>query len=159
MPKPCPIENRFHDKYRVDEDTGCWVWIAYRDRSGYGKVNYRRKMTQAYRVAYILLIGPIPSGKQLDHLCRNRACVNPDHLEVVDARTNTLRGNTMPAKWVARTHCNYGHPFDEQNTRRYGPDNRWRECRTCAKSKWKSANKKAWAKHKAAKEQNNDQQP
>lgn len=127
--------DRFWSK--VDTTGLCWEWTASRNAKGYGcfRVADRRNAT-AHRVAWEMLVGVIPEGMQLDHLCRNRSCVNPDHLEVVDGRTNTLRGNAMSARWARRTHCNYGHPFDEENTRVWGNDGR--RCAQCQSDRAKA---------------------
>ena len=78
-----------------------------------------------------LLRGPIPDGLQLDHLCRNRKCVRPDHLDAVTGRENVLRGATVAAYHASLTHCPAGHPFDEKNTYVYSKQPRTRRCRAC----------------------------
>jgi hypothetical protein len=91
----------------------------------YGK--YRREY--AHRVAYSRAKGPIPAGFHIDHLCRNRLCVNPDHLEAVDPKTNILRGVGAPAQNALKTHCVRGHEFTPGNTH-LSPAG-WRICRIC----------------------------
>ena len=82
--------------YDVDADSGCWNWRGNVSGSGYGRFPQRgtRKMIQAHRYFYESMVGSVPDGKFLDHLCRNRQCVNPDHLEVVTNRENTRRGDS-----------------------------------------------------------------
>jgi hypothetical protein len=92
--------------------------------------NGRGTTIHAHRYAWQLLIGPIPDGLQLDHLCRTRSCVNVFHLEPVDGRTNTLRGLTLAAANLAKTHCPQGHEYDAANTYR-PPGSTSRECRAC----------------------------
>lgn len=113
----------------------CWVWTGGSFRDGYGQFHpygWRRKV-QAHRYAYELLVGPIPEGLTLDHLCRNRSCVNPHHLEPVTHRVNILRGVGASAMHASATHCPHDHPYDDENTYiRY--DGR-RVCRICQR-KW-----------------------
>lgn len=81
-------------KYHIaDAATGCWNWIAAKDKNGYGAKKFNNRAMKAHRYMYEKLCGPIPEGMTLDHLCRNRACVNPAHLEPVTARINTRRGS------------------------------------------------------------------
>lgn len=86
---------RFLAKMSVDEASGCWVWTAARTSKGYGQFRIGPRPVRAHRYAYTLLVGPIPDGLQLDHLCRNRLCVNPGHLEPVTNWENTLRGENF----------------------------------------------------------------
>jgi hypothetical protein len=119
-------EERFWAKVKKTKD--CWIWCGPRDRQGYGR--FRDSPTTnagAHRYAYELLVGRIPDGLTIDHLCRNTSCVRPDHLEPVTGIENYRRSK------LARTHCKRGHPFDEQNT--YLAKNGARQCRRCEAAK------------------------
>jgi len=122
-----PAEERFWAK--VEKTETCWLWTAYQDGGGYGQFRVNGHGILAHRFAYELLIGPIPAGLTLDHLCRVRHCVNPAHLEPVSQRENTLRGESFAAQEARRTHCHKGHAYDLLNTRIYRG---WRRCRACA---------------------------
>ena len=112
----------------------CWLWTGYK-LGGYGLFQIDGKTRGAHRVAYEEIVGPIPAGLVLDHLCRNRACVNPLHLEPVSHQVNNRRGlnpklasQRMTARHRARKLCKYGHPFTPENTY-HGRDGR--KCRMC----------------------------
>lgn len=114
------------------DGNGCWVWRGWRDLDGYGRISRGRKSegsVSTHRFAYELLKGPIPQGMQIDHLCRNRGCCNPDHLEVVTCRVNLLRGDTFQAANVAKTHCPRNHEYTPENT--YITTRGGRSCRAC----------------------------
>jgi hypothetical protein len=123
---------------------GCWLWTGWTGRDGYGRCSLpnpdptgpRQNHRLAHRVVYEELVGPIPAGLELDHLCRNRACVKPAHLEPVTHTENNRRGVGM--MWdvqKARTACPKGHAYDEANTIRGA---KGRSCRTC-----RNANRRA----------------
>jgi HNH endonuclease len=119
---------------RVDASGDCWLWTGPRLPNGYGStVSYQGKFQNPHRIAWRLLVGPIPSGLTLDHLCRNPPCVNPDHLEPVTPRENTLRGYGPGARNAVKTECPRGHPYDDANTYLH-PHARRRGCRICLKA-------------------------
>lgn len=106
----------------------CWEWTGYRDPDGYGKVGKDGHDRKASRVVYEALCGPIPETLELDHLCRNRSCVNPLHLEPVTHLVNVARGNA--GQYLKqRTHCSKGHPYNANNTIYYA--NGKRGCHIC----------------------------
>ncbi|MFD3594293.1 HNH endonuclease signature motif containing protein [Nocardia sp. NPDC058640] len=130
---------RFWRKVQRDAATGCWRWVAAKSTTGYGKFALVAVSPgYAHRISYIELVGPVPEGLVLDHLCRNRLCVNPAHLEPVRQRINVLRGESPVAANVHKTFCANGHPYDEKNTyRRPGADKRGcRLCRRAAYQRW-----------------------
>jgi len=109
--------------------TPCWEWTGKIRPDGYARFGISPGVTEyAHRYAYMLLVGTIPPDLTLDHLCRNRCCVNPDHLEPVTRGENVLRGEGFMAQQKRQTHCKYGHLFDEANTRIYRGQRKCREC-------------------------------
>ncbi len=127
------LPERFWSKVRVDEVTGCHIWVAARSPLGYGAFGLGRKTYRAHRVAYEAIVGPAV-GMDLDHLCRVPACVNVAHLEAVDHATNCRRGvagESAKARQSGKTHCKFGHPFAGDNVRvnRHG----YRLCVACAR--------------------------
>lgn len=137
VPRIVPsIHQRFWVKVEEGEH-GCWEWTASKTNDGYGHFKVRAKMVYAHRFAWEEINGPLPpwqpKGLQLDHLCRNPACVNPMHLELVTNSMNVCRGNGPAGQQSRQTHCKYGHPFDEANTRWYGAKRRHRACLQCGR--------------------------
>lgn len=131
---PLSLPLRIRAKIRP-QSTGCWVWTGARTKGGYGITGVRSlsrssgfTQTTAHRKVYQLLVGPIPPGLQLDHLCRVRGCVNPAHMEVVTQRENLLRSQGCAAVNARKTECNRGHPLSGQNL---AVTARGRECRVC----------------------------
>lgn len=121
---------------RVERTDTCWLWTAPCDREGYGRFAGRN----AHRVAYEALVGPVPHGLELDHLCRVRECCNPSHLEPVTHAENVRRGDSPAALNMAKTHCIHGHEFTEANTR-IATDGH-RKCRACDRIRKASTRRK-----------------
>ena len=126
------LPERFWAKVQPDEATGCWLWLGARNK-GYGvfrnggSVASAQQTVSVHRTSYQALIGPIPHGLQLDHLCRVRYCINPSHLEPVTQQENIRRGDAGRHESV-KTHCPRGHAYDEVNTMHYRGR---RICRAC----------------------------
>lgn len=110
--------------------SGCVEFTGCRDREGYGKLWHPDGHGLAHRAMYVLMVGPIPDGLTLDHLCRNPPCVNPGHLEPVTLAVNILRSEARGAFNSRKTHCVHGHEFTEENTLKRAKGSRG--CRTCA---------------------------
>lgn len=115
---------------RVDKSGECWLWVGSLDQDGYGK--YGRPTMRAHIFAYTTEVGPVPDGLELDHLCRNRRCVRPLHLEPVTNAVNVLRGEGPSAMNARKIQCDAGHPFDSENT--YMAPSGKRVCRTCVRA-------------------------
>lgn len=132
MPKHLSIVDRFWQK--VDKTDTCWLWSASLMTTGYGQfVVYKNHHIGAHRFAYELMVGPIPDGLQIDHLCRVRTCVNPAHLEPVTRGENMHRGiaiQRIKEEAAARTHCKRGHEYTPETSFRRERDNA-RICRSC----------------------------
>lgn len=146
------LSDRFWAKVEKTEE--CWEWKAGKSKPGYGRFGVNGKNRLAHRVSYMLTVGEIPEGKVLDHLCKNKGCVNPAHLEPVDFVENVRRGTAwnpekvaiMQAAGVAekkaRTHCPAGHPYLGDNLYMYRG---FRACMICRKA----ASARAYQRKKA----------
>ncbi len=129
-----PYLQQFEKYIMPVTECGCWIWMGYVSENGYGRFSPRYKMAPLYahRTSYEIYKGQIPEGMVLDHLCRIRCCVNPDHLEPVTQLINLARGIGNQNK--SKIHCRYGHPFCEENT--FYKNNR-RICRVCDRQRGK----------------------
>jgi hypothetical protein len=126
-----PVLDRLAANMEVEGE--CWVWTRYRNaRGGYGRISVGGRLATTHRSAYELLVGPIPEGMTLDHLCRNTACFNPDHLEIVTVAENIRRG-TQGWNMRIRTHCPRGHEYTPETT--WIGNKNDRHCRACAREK------------------------
>lgn len=114
---------------RIDASGDCWLWTGHIKDNGYGSLTIFGRTQYAHRLVYELLVGSIPTGAELDHLCRVRNCVRIDHLEPVSKAENCYRGDSIPGRRHRQTHCQHGHEFTPENTAisRRGH----RRCRTC----------------------------
>lgn len=110
-----------------------WLWTGTVDTNGYGRVIIDGRNMAAHRVAYEWLVGPIPEGLELDHLCKVRHCVNPAHLEPVTHKENTARGDTITARASAKTHCPRGHVLAGENLVPSSLRNGRRDCLACSR--------------------------
>lgn len=135
---------RFWSKVSPAPADACWIWHGASNGRGYGNVGRNNKTYLAHRVAYELTFGPVPEGKDLDHLCKTKSCVNPTHLEPVSFLAN-MRRRYSDAPDERETHCVHGHELTPENTlwanhrtgRRAGQSKR--SCRSCANEHRKEA--------------------
>lgn len=121
------MEDYINQRIKVNNN-GCWIWQLTPSET-YGRANHSGKQVYAHRLSYEYYGGQIPEGLQIDHLCRNRKCVNPDHLEPVTLKENVLRGIGISANNAKKTLCKNGHELEGYNLI-VRPRGR-RTCRTC----------------------------
>jgi hypothetical protein len=133
--EPSPAETTARFWNYIDKTPTCWRWTGSLVREGYGFLRVNGKTTPAHRFAYELLVGPIQDGLTIDHLCRVRHCVNPEHLEPVTRDENTLRGTGPTARHARQTHCKQGHPLDVTQLENGRPR---RRCSICSRG-WRQA--------------------
>jgi hypothetical protein len=131
MPRKEPVADRFNRMYTPEPNSGCWLWLGYCTKNGYGRIGVwgkRGTVDYAHRISYELFNGPIPNHLTVDHKCRVRCCVNPDHLRLLTLAENTLAGENFVAKQARQTHCRYGHPLFGDNL---VMERNTRQCRVC----------------------------
>lgn len=121
--------DRLAAKVSIDPESGCWLFTGYRTPNGYGRFSINGNAIYAHRAAYMLHVGPIPDGLVIDHLCRVRSCVNPQHLEATTQQENILRGESLSAVGLRTNRCKHGHEYTGANTHIL-PDGK-RRCRRC----------------------------
>lgn len=145
--KPCALRERhrirmdnldWSTRYVVEDrgySTPCWIWLGKPDHLGYGRVTFRGVRKTAHRFFYEMRNGPIPEGLEPDHLCRVRACVNPDHIEAV-THTENMRRSLNPNNVAFRNNtCTKGHPKTPENGRPHSTKDSW-VCLICARERW-----------------------
>jgi hypothetical protein len=151
FPRHKTLWKKMGSKIKIGPD--CWSWGGVISKEGYALLYVRRNIQgkpqpalvyRVHRILYELLNGPIPDGLVPDHLCRNRACPNPDHLELVTVKENILRGVGVTAVNAKKLCCPYGHPYDAIVRRSNGAT--FRRCTICANAQWR-----AYAKRRAQK--------
>lgn len=146
----------------IDLVTSCWNWTGGHTGDGYGAFYFRKKNYAAHRFMYAWLVEPIPKADkirnktatflELDHVvCQNRGCVNPSHLELVTPKINVLRGQGITAEYARKTHCKWGHAFDEYL-------NKWNErrCTECARRRAREYQRRKRAEQKDYQRKNRD---
>jgi hypothetical protein len=120
----------FHKRHAIDSN-GCHIWYGSLTEDGYGRFTINFQAWLAHRYAYFLKYGTLDPKKEIDHKCRVRRCVNPDHLEEVTSKENVMRGNTVARRNSNKTHCKHGHEFTIENT--YIKSNGGRLCKQCGR--------------------------
>lgn len=153
MGRRIPIVERFHSKYVVDKETGCWNWVSAVDGHGYSKIGEtaadgKRRTIAAYKWIAEQTYGSIPTGYEPDHLCENKLCVNPAHLEIVTREENQRRRHlsyTSKRKHYAFSHtCFKGHEWSPETT--INKKDGTRRCRICTR-----ISQKEWVRQKRTK--------
>lgn len=114
----------------------CWLWTAATS-AGYGAFWVHGRVVKAHRYAYQSLVGSIPIGLQVDHLCRVPNCVRPEHLELVTSATNTMRGRSFSSLHRTKTHCPSGHPYAGTNLAIYRGHRACRRCNVLNVQRWR----------------------
>ena len=137
--KLAALRNRLVKRYvRPAGPDECWEWRGRVEPDGYSRINWGHSKIGGHRAAYMAFVQDVPEGMVLDHLCRNRKCVNPAHLEPVTNAENVLRGGGLPAVLAGRTECAEGHPFEGDNLSiwRKRDGSTYRACKACHRAKW-----------------------
>lgn len=133
------IAERINAKVRTQPNFGCWIWLGAKNNKGYAQIRIQRKCYLVHRVLFESIVGPIPAGLELDHLCRQPACVNPIHMEAVTHAVNIRRGRRAPWKEA----CPGGHAYTSANT--YWNTRGHRVCLTCKRARGRLTQQRAKA--------------
>ena len=137
-PRPRAPEERFWQKVER-QNSACWIWTGFVGKDGYGRFNAGNNHPMlAHRFSYEKTVGAVPVGLELDHVCRNRRCVNPSHLEPV-TRSENLRRGYRASPHPQRVICPNGHPYEQP---RIGPGKGKRRCPICARASWQRSNRR-----------------
>jgi hypothetical protein len=138
-PKVRPVIDRFAERVALT-DSGCIEWLGASTGDGYAQIKLSpsegKRLVYVHRWSYQYHVGPIPEGLEIDHLCHNRACVNPDHLEAVTPRVNWLRSANPTSVNARKTRCIHGHPFAGKNLM-VSADGKRRYCRECRRTAYR----------------------
>ena len=133
------VLNRFWDK--VEITNSCWNWSGGKNKAGYGRISINHVMVLAHRFIYEIMESKIPRGIVIDHLCRNRSCVNPSHMDITTIGQNCMRGDSPSAINSRKTHCGKGHQYNDNNMR-IDPKTKKKRCIICQKEydriRWKT---------------------
>ena len=129
------VKPRLFANTKISPDTECILWTGCTTKAGYGQLSVLGKRLYTHRVSYEIFVGKIEEGLQIDHLCRVRNCIRPDHLEQVTSAENTRRGSAnrlATGGYPRRTHCKREHALTDDNVYTYDGK---RSCRTCIKNR------------------------
>ena len=127
---------------KIDKTDYCWNWKAYLNKDGYGTFSLNKRTVLAHRLYYVVYFDSVSPSLELDHTCRNRSCVNPDHLDPVTSQVNLLRGNTHSYNNSVKTHCLRKHLLEEPNLRKDQLRRGRRQCLACSRTQSKYTNEK-----------------
>jgi hypothetical protein len=154
MPPFMPVRDRIYLHSIPEPNSGCWLWLSSVDKCGYGKLNVKPE-TLAHRASYREFVGPIPNGQEIDHKCRIRCCVNPNHLQTLPHLDNVRRRLPYLRANALKTHCKRGHPFSGENLLM----EEWRgilmrKCKECKRQRMRARPRPEFIKGLPAKEYN-----
>lgn len=128
------VEQRILDSITFCPNTGCWFWLKYTDKRGYGIIGVGPQPRLAHRVSYETFNGPINSGNDIHHCCRNKCCVNPNHLQQMTHSEHSKLDNVVAVLSSSKTKCPHGHNYSGDNVKLV---NKKRICVTCARQRWR----------------------
>jgi HNH endonuclease len=136
--KQMDLKDNFLKKVRFNEDSFCWEWIGSKDWFGYGKMIIELKSYYAHRISYEIFNGKIGDNLVIDHLCKNKSCLNPEHLEATSRAENTRRGTGFAGKNRQKEFCPKGHKLDKENLNSWDLKRGKRGCEECRQIRQKT---------------------